>query len=229
MSSNKKKKKRFFPAKPPDMFLLSYAALATLLLAFFIIINTFTDDRNKKMLEAFQKSFHRNAITLGMGGLLSGNSIEESKKIHDMKYTFSNEDTENIPVQAGDKEIDRLKNEADHIPAAVVIYFEDNDATLSLEGMHSLNDLVDLVMDRPVLLTIEGHTRVDFKPSKKYDTNWKLSVERAKVVADYLHERGNISVKRLITVGHGNNNSFVKSPGGDRYNDRVSIVINKLR
>lgn len=230
MSSRKKKKKGFFPAKPPDMFLLSYAALATLLLAFFIIINTFTEEKNKKMVEAFQKSFQRNAITLGMGGLLPGSSsMEESKNIHDMKYTFYDDDMDDIPAQTGDKEVDKMENEADHIPAAAVIYFKEHGATLSLEGMHSLNNLVHLTADRPVLLMVEGHTRVAFKPSKDYETSWELSVDRARAVADYLHEKGNISHKRLITVGHGNNNSFVKSPGGDRFNDRVSIIIKKLR
>jgi len=210
------------------MFLLSYGALATLLLAFFIILNTFTEEKNKKLMESFQKAYNENVATLGMGGLFSGNSIEESKRIHDLKY-ISDEDTDNVPAKTGDKEIDKMEDEADYIPAAVVIYFEENDATLSLEGMNSLNNLVDLVIDRPVLLTIEGHTRTDFQSSKKYDSSWKLSVLRAKTVAEYLHEQGNISHKRLITVGHGNNSSFVKSPGGDRYNDRVSIVINRLR
>jgi len=98
-----------------------------------------------------------------------------------------------------------------------------------MEGKHSLDNLIDLIGERPCSLVIEGHTRINFAPSNGYDNCWKLSLDRAKVVADYLHEKGNISWKRLITVGYGNNKPMVKDIKSDRHNDRVSVIINILK
>jgi len=227
--SSKSKKKKLKSSKPPDMFMLSYAALATLLLAFFIIINTFAEERKKEVFQEFQRSLNRNSVTLGMGGLFSGNDPVKKERIREMKYIFPDQERKRTTVESGDKEVEQITDEEDMVPAAIVVYFKENDTTLSLSGMHNLNNLVDLVQERPVMLMIEGHTRKNFKPSRKYDNSWKLSIDRAKSVADYLHERGNISHKRLIVVGYGNNKPFVKSLKGDIYNDRVDIIINVIR
>lgn len=79
-----------------------------------------------------------------------------------------------------------------------------------MEGKHSLDNLIDLIGDRPCSLVIEGHTKKYFAPSEGYDNCWKISLERAKAVADYLHRKGNISWKRLITIGCGNNKPLTK-------------------
>jgi flagellar motor protein MotB len=89
--------------------------------------------------------------------------------------------------------------------------------------------LIDLIGERPCSLIIEGHTRKNFIPSGEYPNCWKLSLDRAKVVADYLHEKGNISFKRLITIGYGNNKPLINDIRGDKHNDRVSVIINILK
>ncbi len=209
------------------MFMLAYAALATLLLAFFIVLNTFTEEKKKEFIEGFQKSMKRREITFGLGGILPGWDEEKSEDFQKMKYIYPDERIE--PIQEGDKGIDFLKREEDQIPAAVVVYFNENDVSLSMEGRHFLDNLVELIGERPCALIIEGHARKNFIPSKGYNNSWKLSLDRAKVVADYLHERGKISMKRLITIGYGNNKLMVKDIKGDMHNDRVSVLINVLR
>ena len=202
------KRKKIFDAKTPDMFLFSYAALATLLLAFFIVINTFTEEKKKEFIEEFRESFKRREITFGLGGIFNGENLKRSEKIKKMKYIYPENKTK--PIEGDDKRIDLLDREEDQVPASAVIFFKENDSTLFMEGKHSLDNLIDLIGDRPCSLVIEGHTRKIFVLSKGYDNCWKISLERAKAVADYLHEKGNISWKRLITIGCGNNKPLTK-------------------
>ncbi|MDR4508906.1 MAG: OmpA family protein [Candidatus Brocadiaceae bacterium] len=224
---SRQKKKKVFSSKPPDLFLVSYAGFVTLLLAFFIIINTFTEEKNKKLLEEFQVSLRRNSLFLGMGGVLKGKGDKEREAIREMKYIFPDEKSSSIKI--GNEGIKEIEQEEDQLPAAVVIYFDENDPMLTFEGKHSLNTIIDLVQDRPCSLLVEGHCRKNFIASKGYDNSWKLSLDRAKTVTNYLYRNGGISMKRLMVVGYGNNNPLVENIRGDRYNDRVSIVINVLK
>lgn len=228
MSAGNQKKKRIFETKPPDMFMLSYASLATLLLAFFIVLNTFTEEKKKEFIEGFQRSMKRREITFGMGGILSGwGDDKEKEAIRKMKYIYPDEKKE--LRESSDKGVNEINREEEHIPAAVVVSFDEHDAAIPLEGRRSLNNLIELIGERPCSLIIEGHTRRNFIPSGEYHNCWKLSLDRAKVVADYLHEKGNISFKRLIPVGYGNNKPLTKDIRSDRHNDRVSIIINILK
>ncbi len=230
MSEGNQKRKKVFDAKPPDMFMLAYAALATLLLAFFIVLNTFTEEKKKEFIEGFQRSMKKREITFGMGGILSDWGDDEEKEvIRKMKYIYPGKDKKNEPRESSDKGIDEIKREEVHIPAAVVVSFEENDTTIPLEGRDFLDNLIDLIGERPCSLIIEGHARKNFIPSRGYNNCWKLSLDRAKVVADYLHDKGDISFKRLIIVGYGNNKPVAKDIRGDGHNDRVSIIINILK
>ena len=228
MSAGNQKKKSFFDIKPPDLFMLSYASLATLLLAFFIVLNTFTEEKKKEFIEEFRESMKRREISFGLGGILPDRlDDEERDTIRKMKYIYP--DTKNKPLESSGKGVDEISREEAQIPAAVVVSFDENASALFMEGRHSLDNLIDLIGERPCSLMIEGHTKKSFIPSKEYNNCWKLSLDRAKAVADYLHEKGDISWNRLITIGYGNNKPMVKDIKNDRYNDRVSIIINILR
>lgn len=221
------KKKKIFDSKTPDMFLLSYAALATLLLAFFIVINSFAEEKKKELLEEFRESFKKREISFGLGGLFQTENHNKSENIKKMKYIYP--ENKMKPIEGDDKNIDLLDREEDQVPASAVVYFKENDSAFSIEGEYSLDNLIDLIGDRPCSLIIEGHTRKNFVPSRGYDNCWKLSLDRAKVVADYLHEKGAISRKRLVIVGYGSNKPLTKNIKSDAHNDRVSIIINILR
>ncbi|MBI2472301.1 MAG: OmpA family protein [Planctomycetes bacterium] len=202
--------------------------MITILLAFFIIFQVnFTEEKKKELIEEFKKSVNRSNMTFGLGGILPDWNTKSTEDIQKLKYIYPEAKSE--PTESGDKGIDLLDREEDQIPAAVVVYFDENDSTLFMEGKHSLDSLIDLIGERPCSLVIEGHTRKNFVPSKGYDNCWKLSLDRAQAVADYLHEKGNISWKRLVTVGYGNNKPMVKDIKSDQYNDRVSVIINILK
>lgn len=223
-----KKKKKLHDSGTPDLFWTSYGSVITILLAFFIIFQVnFTEEKKKEFIEEFKKSVTRSNITFGMGGILPSWSAGSVEDIHMMKYIYP--DRTNEPSGSGDKGIDLFDKEEKQIPAAVIVHFDENDAILSLDGKHSLNKLIDLIGERPCSLIIEGHARKNFIPSKRYSTCWKLSLGRAEVVADYLRYKGNISPKRLITIGYGNNKPLTKDIRSDYHNDRVSIIINILK
>lgn len=221
------KKKKLPDSGTPDLFWTSYGSVITILLAFFIIFQVnFTEEKKKEFIEEFKKSVSRSTITLGMGGILPGWNAEGIEDIRRMKYVYPDSNREAIE---GNDKIDVFDKEEEQIPAAAVLYFEENDTSLSADGKHALNNLIDLIGERPCSLVIEGHTRKTFIPSKGYNNSWKLSLDRAEAVASYLHDKGNISFKRLITIGYGNNKPMTKDIRGDQYNDRVSIIINILK
>src|SRR3990172_7297796 len=227
-SSHHKKKKKLHASGTPDLFWTSYGSVITILLAFFIIFCVnFTEGQKKELIEEFKKSVSRSNITFGMGGILPDWNARSTEDIQKLKYIYPESKSE--PTESGDKGIDLFDREEAQIPAAVIVYFDENDSALFMEGKHSLNNLIDLIGDRPCSLIIEGHTRKNFVPSKGYENPWRLSLDRAKVVADYLHDKGNISWKRLITIGYGNNKPLMKDIKTDRHNDRVSIIINILK
>lgn len=226
------KKKKLPASGTPDLFWTSYGSVITILLAFFIIFQVnFTEEKKKEFIEEFKKSLKRSRITFGMGGVLPSWNAGAIEDIHKMKYIYPDKKNEAIESgdKSGDKGIDLFDREEEQVPAAAVVYFDENDTTLSTEGKRSLNNLIDLIGERPCSLIIEGHTRRNFISSSAYSNCWKLSLDRAKVVADYLHEKGNISFKRLITIGYGNNKPLTKDIRSDRHNDRVSIIINILK
>ncbi|OQY97939.1 MAG: hypothetical protein B6D35_13735 [Candidatus Brocadia sp. UTAMX2] len=222
------KKKKLPASGTPDLFWTSYGSVITILLAFFIIFQVnFTEEKKKEFIEEFKKSVRRSNITFGMGGILPGWNAGSVEGIHKMKYIYP--DRKNEAPESGDKGIDLFDKEEEQIPAAVVIEFNENDATLSIDGKQSLNTLINLVGGRPCSLVIEGHARKNFVPSREYATCWKLSLARAEAVAKYLRDKGNISSKRLITIGYGNNKPLMKDMRSDYYNDRVSIIISIVK
>ena len=227
-SSHHKKKKKLPASGTPDLFWTSYGSVITILLAFFIIFQVnFTEAKKKELIEEFKKSVSRSKANFGIGGILPDSNAKSAEDIQKLKYIYP--ESKSAPTESGDKGIDLFDREEAQIPAAVIVYFEENDSSLFMEGKHSLDNLIDLIGDRPCSLIIEGHTRKSFVPSKGYENSWKLSLDRAKVVADYLHDKGNISWKRLITIGYGNNKPLMKDIKSDRHNDRVSIIINILK
>lgn len=223
-----KKKKKLPDSGTPDLFWTSYGSVITILLAFFIIFQVnFTEEKKKEFIEEFKKSLRRSKITFGMGGILPSWNAGSVEDIHKMKYIFP--DRKNESSESGDKGTDQFDKEEEQIPAAVVVEFNENDSTVSIDGKHSLNNLINLIGERPCSLIIEGHTRKNFVPSKGYNTCWKLSLDRAEAVAGYLRDKGKISSKRLITMGYGNNKPLLRDMRNDHHNDRVSIIICVLK
>jgi len=91
------------------------------------------------------------------------------------------------PVKPGEKAV--LKN----------IFFAWNSAELQPESFAELNKLLSFMRENPsVRIEVSGHT--DNTGSPEY--NLKLSLNRAKVVADYLIKNG-MDPSRIVAKGYG--------------------------
>jgi chemotaxis protein MotB len=107
------------------------------------------------------------------------------------------------------------------------LLFESGKAEIS-SGAHSLLKAIALTL-KPVDYPIraEGHT--DNRPikTKRYPSNWELSVDRAVKVVKYLHEQGGILPWRLSAVGYGESKPKAENstPAGRASNRRVEIFI----
>lgn len=103
------------------------------------------------------------------------------------------------------------------------LYFKADVASINRESYHVLDEVYDfLKSNSDITIEIGGHT--NGTPSHKYCD--QLSKDRAKVVAQYLAEKG-IPVDRLSYKGYGKRKSIASNltPEGRKKNQRVEIKI----
>ena len=108
-------------------------------------------------------------------------------------------------------------------PVHFLLYFVTGTTELTPKSMDQLPRVLRSIKDRrSVDLTVSGHT--DRAGSKGY--NLKLSLNRAKKVAEFLVSRG-VDPKILEITSHGEGNPLVKTPDGvaEPKNRRVEIVV----
>jgi OOP family OmpA-OmpF porin len=107
--------------------------------------------------------------------------------------------------------------------AAKRIQFKFSKSDISPDSYKILNEVADILKQNPDLkLTIEGHTSND----GVYDSNKKLSMERANAVKTYLESKG-IAAARLIAVGFGPDKPLTsgKTPADKAKNRRVEMKL----
>ncbi len=118
-----------------------------------------------------------------------------------------------VPIEIG--EIARLNN----------LFFDFNKATLKSESFVELNQLVQLMQQKPTLeIQISGHT--DDVGEVPY--NLDLSLRRAKTVREYLISKG-ISASRITFKGYGESKPLAKGTSEEsrQLNRRVEFLVVK--
>jgi outer membrane protein OmpA-like peptidoglycan-associated protein len=108
-------------------------------------------------------------------------------------------------------------------PVHFLLYFLTGTTDLTPKSMDQLPRVLGSIKDRKsVDLTVSGHT--DRAGSKGY--NRKLSLDRAKKVAEFLVSRG-VNPQILEITSHGEGNPLVKTPDGTAKprNRRVEVVV----
>ena len=142
------------------------------------------------------------------------NTYTKKKKDHTHDYgSFSN--------------IDIKKLHKGHIINLEKVYFDADTSSVDQKSIKVLDDLYHFLQDnKNLVIEVGGHT--NSTPSVAYCN--KLSTERAKVVADYLINRG-IDPKRITYKGYGKSHPIAtnKSLAGRRRNQRVEIKIIKVK
>lgn len=108
-------------------------------------------------------------------------------------------------------------------PVSFIIYFRTGSAALSTESLTVLTKVRDAIQARKSTdILISGHTDA----VGSIDDNYRLSVRRAKAVADMLVKRG-IDRQNIQETYHGKGNPLVAAPDGvpEPRNRRVEITV----
>jgi len=109
------------------------------------------------------------------------------------------------------------------------VTFASGSSNLADRGKRVLSRILDTLQGgyRSHLISIEGHTDSDPIRKSKFETNWRLSVERAMAVRDYLESRGGIAPDRFRVVGYGPYRPVASNTTntGKEQNRRVELVI----
>jgi outer membrane protein OmpA-like peptidoglycan-associated protein len=108
-------------------------------------------------------------------------------------------------------------------PIQFILYFKHDTATLTGESAKQVTDVLRAIRERaPVDISVVGHT--DTLGSKKY--NYRLSLERAKAVANILTAKG-VDPSIIDITSHGKDNPLI--PTGDQVaeprNRRVEVTV----
>ncbi|MFT9498224.1 OmpA family protein [Anaerosolibacter sp.] len=219
----------------------TYGDMVTLLLTFFVLLFSMSEidaQKFKSIISSFQG---------GTGVLESGTGVQSIEYI--------NNSSTNIEVDAEQMEVESLTklqelmesyikqtNMEDKILMAIetkglIIRFKDNvlfdsgSAEVKKNAEPTLSFIADILKREEFAnksIRVEGHTDSDpIIMSKKFPTNWELSVTRASNVVRFLIEQTLIDPDRLSAAGYGQYKpiSSNNTEEGKSKNRRVDVVV----
>ena len=107
------------------------------------------------------------------------------------------------------------------------ILFDFGKDAINTEGFRFLDKIAQALKNVPYPLRVEGHTDNVPIQTKRFPSNWELSVARAVNVVKYFAQVRNIDPQRLSAVGYGESRPLVPndSPSNRARNRRVEILI----
>jgi chemotaxis protein MotB len=210
-------------------------------MVFFVLLFTMSTIDTKKM-----KDFQY-ALQSGFGILRGGSkvaiSVMDSQPIADLPHVSTQAESQmaptDAPVQAPAIEpaLDILATEPGvHVTYSnqgVRITFEDcllfdfGKAAVNPSGFSFLRKLASLIHQVPYPVRVEGHTDNVSIHTKRFPSNWELSISRAVNVVKFLVDVGHINPQRLSAVGYGESRPIVPndSPANRAKNRRVEIIL----
>jgi chemotaxis protein MotB len=222
-------------------WLTTFNDLVTLLMVFFVLLFTMSSIDAKKMQE-FQF-----ALQSGLGVLEAGKMVDVTIKTPQPVEDMSHIHTQPEGVKRSKK--NRLTGllskalvkslEADfgiqvtQIQQGIRLSFEDQilfdfgKAAINPAGNALLNQIAKAIQHVPDAVRVEGHTDNVPIQTRRFPSNWELSVARAVNVVKYFVEVGNIDPRRLSAVGYGESRPLVANDtsANRKKNRRVEILI----
>ena len=199
-------------------WLTTFNDLVTLLMVFFVLLFTMSTIDSRKMLD-FQY-----AMQSGLGILKTGKkvsiSVKRTQPVDDMSHIMTQaegEQNKQGSSQPGGNLVDQIRQltEADpdiqvtHTHQGTRLSFEDQvlfnfgRAAINPAGFVFLNKIADALNKIPYAVRVEGHTDNVPIQTRRFPSNWELSVARAVNVVKYFAEVSNIDPRRLSAVGYG--------------------------
>ncbi len=129
----------------------------------------------------------------------------------------------NIPV--GKKVVEEQKEEVKmpEIFIAARIHFETSSSELTSKAKKELNEVIEMMKEKKsIKIRVEGHT--DSRGAAQ--TNYKLSLDRANIVKDYLINN-DIPEDRMVVVGYGEDMPIDtnNTAEGRKNNRRVDVIV----
>ena len=222
-------------------WLTTFNDLVTLLMVFFVLLFTMSSIDAKKMQD-FQF-----ALQSGLGLLEAGQmvniSVKKPQPVEDMAHISTQPEGIKKPKKehlSGLLSKELVKSlEADfsiqvtQTQQGIRLSFEDQilfdfgKATINPAGHGMLDQLATVIKQVPDAVRVEGHTDNVPIQTKRFPSNWELSVARAVNVVKYFAEVGKVDPRRLSAVGYGESRPLVANitPANRQKNRRVEILL----
>jgi chemotaxis protein MotB len=107
------------------------------------------------------------------------------------------------------------------------VLFATGKGEINPEGLPVLDRILQVIAKLPYPIRIEGHTDNVPIHTRRFPSNWELSVARAVNVVKYFVDRGGMEPSRLSAVGYGEIDPLVPNdtPAHRSQNRRVEIVL----
>ena len=216
-------------------WLNTYADMVTLLLCFFVLMismSTINEEKFNAFLESFQNIDKEVIEELIQGSAVGGG-----------EGTGNNQDIDEAPMDTLFEKLQEYVEENDmqssvsiakvedviYVRFDSAVFFKANEYTLrddAYEVLEFIGDGLKEYEEEIKVINIMGHTA---NPAYEQDPErtWRLSGERAAVVANYFELNKKIDNMKLVTLGYGDNFPVASNATeeGMRKNRRVELVI----
>ncbi len=217
-------------------WMVTFSDLITLLLTFFVLLLTMCS------LEAGKVEQFRAACSEAMGVLLEGKFSEvqdriitsskrqideQALKMENILKQFSGIKTMLIKEDKGGrlkfKELERglsivMKND---------LLFNSGKSEINPEGISVLRDIGGKFENFEGKVIVEGHTDNVSISTKKFPSNWELSISRAVNIVRFLAEEVGVEPMKMSAVGYADTKPVASNdtPENRRRNRRVEIIL----
>lgn len=235
-----KKKKQTNPESGGPGWLCTFNDLMTLLMVFFVMLFTMSSLDVKK-LKNVQNSLQSGLGVLKEGQQISVGVIEPQSPSEVKNVTTQEERVEDMAEDVPDKILDIIKV-FDSEPEITAIYMENGvlitlsstilfqfgSADINPESFFVLDKIAAVIRKMSESVRVEGHTdNVPVVHSKRFPSNWELSIKRAVNVVKYFVEVGKISPQRLSAAGYGESKPLFPNDTREHRarNRRVEILL----
>ena len=240
MQSKKRKSTLDESSLPSNKWLTTFNDLATLLMVFFVLLFSMSVIDVKK-IKQFQSS-----LQSGLGVLHAGQkasvAVVDARGPQDSEADMDGRDRLNTEqkrsnVRKIEQSVEKM-NRLDGVSATyemrgITITMDENllfrpgSARIRPASHQQLDRVAGLIRQTESPVRIEGHTDNIPIKTRRYPSNWELSVARAVQVLRFLIDNGSIEPRRLSAVGYGAARPIANNdtPDNRARNRRVEIVL----
>ena len=222
-------------------WLTTFNDLMTLLMVFFVLLFTMGSIDNGMMRE-FQYALQSGLGVLGEGSRVSI-GVQENQTPNSLAELLTQAEGQTAPETEGDETQAlnetlaefasapgvnvRYSSQGAHISFEDGLLFNFGKADINSSGFAFLDKMAALIHKMPGSVRVEGHTDNVPIHTRRFPSNWELSVARAVSVVKYLAEVGRINPARLSAVGYGESRPLAPNDSTTRRakNRRVEIVL----